>query len=250
MANILDTHEVSKAFGALVAVNRVSLGIEAEGIHSIIGPNGAGKTTFFNLLTGFLRPTSGKIFFLGEDITGRPPHRVSALGVGRSFQITSVFPELTVRENVRIALQRSTRASYRLLGSMKTLRYLEERAEQLLDQVALGAKGGLPAKAISHGERRILDIAVAMATSPRLLLLDEPASGLAGDEISRLVRLIQDLATSTVIVLVEHNIDLVLSVSRTIAVLHQGEVIAQGPPEAIRQDARVQEAYLGGEACF
>ncbi len=249
MSNVLEAHDVSKAFGALVAVNGVSLGIEAEGIHSIIGPNGAGKTTLFNLLTGFLRPTSGKISFLGEDITGRPPHQIATRGIGRSFQITSVFPELTAAENVRIALQRGTRGSYRLLGSMKKMRHLEERAGQILDQVGLRTKGDLAAKSISHGERRILDIAVAMATSPRLLLLDEPASGLAGDEISRLVRLIQDLAASTVIVLVEHNIELVLSVSRTIAVLHQGEVIAQGPPDAIQRNARVQEAYLGGEAC-
>jgi branched-chain amino acid transport system ATP-binding protein len=249
MGTLLETRRLSKSFGALRAVNGVSLSVEDEGIHSVIGPNGAGKTTFFNLLTGFLEPTSGEISFSGRDITGKAPHEVCALGIGRSFQITSVFPHLSVRENVRIALQGRTRAGYRLLGSMRRLADLEHRAGELLGEVGLEAKADLPAHAISHGERRVLDIAVAMATSPRLLLLDEPASGLAGEEITRLVGLVRKLALSTVVVLVEHNIELVLSLSRTIAVLHQGEVIAQGPPEAIRRDARVQEAYLGGDAC-
>ncbi len=249
MTPILRTHGLSRFFGALRAVNDVTLDIEEEGIHAVIGPNGAGKTTFFNLLTGFLRPTAGRISFLGQDITRRAPHQISALGIGRSFQITSVFPHLPVRENVRIALQGREGVSYRLLGSMSRLSYLEEQAAEILERVGLEHKADLPANGISHGERRILDIAVAMATGPRLLLLDEPASGLAGEEITRLVRLIGELAHSTVIVLVEHNIELVLSLSRTIAVLHQGEVIAQGSPDAIQCDARVQEAYLGGPPC-
>jgi branched-chain amino acid transport system ATP-binding protein len=246
MAPILEALNLCKNFGALQAVNQVNLRIGEGRIHSIIGPNGAGKTTLFNLLTGFHTPSSGKVYFKGTEITRFPPYKISQLGIGRSFQITSIFPELSTKENVRVALQSRTHASYRFLKSMNGLRDLEERSQEILEKIGLGDKGGLVAKHLSHGENRILDIGIGLATDPKLLLLDEPASGLGGDEVSRITHLIKDISSQVTIVLIEHNIDVVLSISHVITVLHQGSVIAQGNPEEIQGNQKVQGAYLGG----
>ena len=246
MAPILEAVNLCKNFGALQAVNQVNLRVGEGSIHSIIGPNGAGKTTLFNLLTGFHTPSAGKIYFKGTEITRFPPYKISQLGIGRSFQITSIFPELSTKENVRVALQSRTHASYRFLTSMSGLRDLEERSEEILEKIGLGDKGGLVAKYLSHGENRILDIGIGLATDPKLLLLDEPASGLGGDEVSRITNLIKDISSQVTIVLIEHNIDVVLSISHVITVLHQGSVIAHGDPEEIQENQRVQDAYLGG----
>jgi branched-chain amino acid transport system ATP-binding protein len=246
MAPILEAVNLCKNFGALQAVNQVNLRIGEGSIHSIIGPNGAGKTTLFNLLTGFHTPSAGKIYFKGTEITRFPPYKISQLGIGRSFQITSIFPELSTKENVRVALQSRTHASYRFLTSMNGLRDLEERSQEILEKIGLGDKGGLVAKYLSHGENRKLDIGIGLATDPKLLLLDEPASGLGGDEVSRITHLIKDISSQVTIVLIEHNIDVVLSISHVITVLHQGSVIAQGGPEEIQGNQRVQDAYLGG----
>lgn len=246
MAPILEAVNLCKNFGALQAVNQVNLRIGEGSIHSIIGPNGAGKTTLFNLLTGFHTPSAGKIYFKGTEITRFPPYKISQLGIGRSFQITSIFPELSTKENVRVALQSRTHASYRFLTSMNGLRDLEERSQEILEKIGLGDKGGLVAKYLSHGENRKLDIGIGLATDPKLLLLDEPASGLGGDEVSRITNLIKDISSQVTIVLIEHNIDVVLSISHVITVLHQGSVIAQGGPEEIQGNQRVQDAYLGG----
>jgi len=226
----------------------VNLEVMEGSIHSVIGPNGAGKTTLFNLLTGFLKPSAGVIIFNGKEITGLPPEKISKLGVSRSFQITSIFPDLTVSENVRIALQSRTSMSYRFLKKLSIGDGLEERSREVLQQLGLREKADLPAKHLSHGEKRILDIGIGVATTPQLLLLDEPASGLVGDEIARVTDLVKEISSRVTVVLVEHNIDVVLSISDRITVLYYGGIIAEGSPDEIQSNAEVQEVYLGA-AC-
>ena len=226
----------------------MNLEVMEGSIHSVIGPNGAGKTTLFNLLTGFLKPSAGVIIFNGKEITGLPPEKISKLGVSRSFQITSIFPDLTVSENVRIALQSRTSMSYRFLKKLSIGDGLEERSREVLQQLGLREKADLPAKHLSHGEKRILDIGIGVATTPQLLLLDEPASGLVGDEIARVTDLVKEISSRVTVVLVEHNIDVVLSISDRITVLYYGGIIAEGSPDEIQSNAEVQEVYLGA-AC-
>jgi branched-chain amino acid transport system ATP-binding protein len=245
MDALLETTRLSKSFGALVAVMNVDLKVARGTVHSVIGPNGAGKTTLFNLLTGFLKPSSGLIVFDGKDITGLPPHEISRRGVSRSFQITSIFPELSVSENVRIALQSRTAISYRFLKKLTDNDGLREKTSGILAQIGLLDKTDLPAKHLSHGEKRVLDIGIGLATSPELLLLDEPASGLVGDEIVRVTSLIRQISSRVTVILVEHNIDVVLSISDRITVLSYGKVIAEGGPAEIQSNAKVQEVYLG-----
>jgi branched-chain amino acid transport system ATP-binding protein len=248
MPCLLETVRLSKSFGALQAVSNVNLEVMEGSIHSVIGPNGAGKTTLFNLLTGFLKPSAGVIIFNGKEITGLPPEKISKLGVSRSFQITSIFPDLTVSENVRIALQSRTSMSYRFLKKLSIGDGLEERSREVLQQLGLREKADLPAKHLSHGEKRILDIGIGVATMPQLLLLDEPASGLVGDEIARVTNLVKEISSRVTVVLVEHNIDVVLSISDRITVLYYGGIIAEGSPDEIQSNAEVQEVYLGA-AC-
>jgi len=245
MEPLLETLNLSKSFGALQAVTQVSLRVAKGTIHSVIGPNGAGKTTLFNLLTGFLVPTSGRIMFQGKDITYFPAHKISMLGVSRSFQITSIFPDLSVIENVRIAIQSRTNMSYRFLKALNKKDDLEEKSREVLRKIGLQDKEKLTARSLSHGEKRILDIGIGLSTNPKLLLLDEPASGLVGDEIVRVTNLIKDISSEVTVVLVEHNIDVVLSISNRISVLYYGEVIAEGSPQEVRCNPNVQEVYLG-----
>lgn len=243
---ILQTEKLSKHFGALTAVHEVDFEVHQGEIRSIIGPNGAGKTTFFNLLTGFLPPTSGHIVYNGEEITGFPPHQISQLGIGRSFQIFNIFPELSALENVRIAIQSRTKINYRFWGSLRKSGFLEEKAKEVLLRIGLNEKEKVVARNLSSGEKRLLDIGIGLATEPRLLLLDEPTSGLAGHEISTIIRLIRTIANPMAIILIEHNIDVVLNISNRITVLNQGSVIAEGFPAEIQNNTRVQEVYLGG----
>jgi branched-chain amino acid transport system ATP-binding protein len=245
MSCLLETVGLSKTFGALQAVVDVGLKVKEGTIHSIIGPNGAGKTTLFNLLTGFLKPTAGVVIFNGKEIAGLSPDKISKLGMGRSFQITSIFPDLTVGENIRIALQSRTTMSYRFFKKLHNGDGLDEKSHQVLAQTHLRDKADLPAKHLSHGEKRILDIGIGVATDPRLLLLDEPASGLVGDEITRVTDLVRDISSRVTVVLVEHNIDVVLSISDRITVLYYGEIIAEGTPDEIQSNGKVQEVYLG-----
>ena len=214
-------------------------------IHSVIGPNGAGKTTLFNLLTGFLKPSAGAIIFNGKEIAGLSPDKISKLGVSRSFQITSIFPDLTVKENIRIAVQSRTTMSYRFLKKPGINDGLEEKSREVLLEIGLKDKADLPAKHLSHGEKRILDIGIGVATNPQLLLLDEPASGLVGDEIARMTNLVKNISTRVTVMLVEHNIDVVLSISDRITVLYYGGIIAEGSSNEIQSNAEVQEVYLG-----
>ncbi len=245
MEPILETVNLSKNFGALQAVVGVNLRVDRGTIHSVIGPNGAGKTTLFNLLTGFLAPSSGRITLQGKDITNYPAHRISRLGISRSFQITSIFPDLSVRENIRIAIQSRTPMSYRFLKALDPKDGLEERSREILAKIGLWEKEDLAARNLSHGEKRILDIGIGLSTGPELLLLDEPASGLVGDEIARVTGLIRNISGSITVVLVEHNIDVVLSISDRITVLYYGGVIAEGSPAEIQCNTKVQEVYLG-----
>jgi branched-chain amino acid transport system ATP-binding protein len=246
---LIRTERLTKEFGALTAVNAVTLDVENGSLHSVIGPNGAGKTTFFNLLTGQLRPTSGRIIFDGRDIAGTPPHRIAHLGIARSFQRTSVFPTLSIMDNVWLsafARQESWRGlAWRRADSDPELTH---RAMEALEEVGLGAKAGQPARAISHGEQRQLELAIALAAAPRLLLLDEPAAGLSPDETRKMVALVQKIKGRYTIVLIEHKIDVVMTMSDRISVMHFGSVIAEGTPAEIQRNAEVRRAYLGGIA--
>jgi branched-chain amino acid transport system ATP-binding protein len=246
---LLRTERLSKSFGALTAVNEVTLGVEEGTLHSVIGPNGAGKTTFFNLLTGQLAPTSGRIVFDGRDVAGTPPHAIAHLGIARSFQRTSIFPTLSLADNVWLAAF-ARRPSWRGLAWRRADRYPElgARAAAVLGEVGLGDKAAQPAREISHGEQRQLELAIALAAAPRLLLLDEPAAGLSPDETQRMVALVRRLKGRFTIVLIEHKIDVVMSMSDRISVMNFGSLIAEGTPAEIQRNAEVRRAYLGGIA--
>ena len=246
---ILETRNLSKAFGALAAVDDVSLAIEAGTLHSIIGPNGAGKTTLFNLLTGTYRPSSGRILFDGRDITGTPAHRVAHLGLARSFQRTNVFPAFSLLDNVWVAAF-ACGESWKGLLWRRADRYAEVRARALaaLADVGLADKAEQAVRRISHGEQRQLELAIALAAAPRVLLLDEPAAGLAPEETKRLVALVRALKGRYTIVLIEHKMDIIMSVSDRISVMHFGRLIAEGTPAEIQGNREVRRAYLGGVA--
>ena len=246
---ILETRNLTKSFGALTAVNDVSLAIEPGSLHSIIGPNGAGKTTVFNLLTGAFPPTSGKIIFDGKDITGTPAHRVAHLGLARSYQRTTVFPAFSLFENVWVAAF-ATGPSWQGLLFRKTETYPEaaERSRQALSDVGLAEKANQLAREISHGEQRQLELAIALAAAPRVLLLDEPAAGLSPEETRRMVALVRALKGRYTIVLIEHKMDIIMRVSDRISVMHFGSLIAEGTPDEIQRNPDVRRAYLGGMA--
>ncbi len=246
---LVRTERLTKAFGALTAVDEVSLEVEEGSLHSVIGPNGAGKTTLFSLLGGQLPPTSGRIVFDGRDITGTPAHRVSHLGIARSFQRTTIFPSLSIGDNVWLAAF-ARRDSWRGLAWRRADRYpgLAEQARAVLGEVGLLEQAGRPARELSHGEQRQLELAIALAASPRLLLLDEPAAGLSPDETQKMVALVRRFKGRYTIVLIEHKIDVVMTMSDRISVMHFGRVIAEGTPAEIQRDAEVRRAYLGGIA--
>lgn len=242
---ILETKGLTKRFDALVAVNGINLGV-GVGVHSVIGPNGAGKTTLFNLLSGFLVPDEGQVYYKGKQITGFPPHRISQMGIGRSFQITSIFPALTVRENIRIAAQSRLKSRYNFLMSCDSLGGVEAASDRVLTQVGLEQWADLPAKNLPYGLQRCLDIGISLATNPDLILLDEPTSGMSGEDTERVLGLIGQISQSIPVMLIEHNIDVVLTISDKITVLYQGLLLAEGTPSEIRSHEKVQEAYLGG----
>ena len=243
---IIKAKNLTKRFGGLVAVNNVDLAIEENRLTSIIGPNGAGKTTFFNLLTGLMQPDGGKIYYKGEDITGYPPHRIVKEGIARSFQLLNIFNELGLFENIRIAVQAEKGHGLEMLSFINSLNEVNERSLKIIKTIGLEGKENITAKNLSYGDRRILEIGIALASNPRLLLLDEPTSGLASRETGKMADFIQNLAKDLTIVVIEHDMSIVLSISDHIAVLHQGKVIAEGTPDQIKQNDEVQEAYLGG----
>ncbi|MCL6640981.1 MAG: ABC transporter ATP-binding protein [Candidatus Rokubacteria bacterium] len=242
---MLELRAVRRYFGALAAVNGVTLAVAARERRAIIGPNGAGKTTLFNLITGHLAPTGGDIVFEGRPLTGLSPHAVARRGIARSFQRTNVFPRLTVRENLRLAAAADGRGSWNLLGSVSRLRAPLARAAEVAEAVGLSARLDEPAGALSYGEQRQLEVGIALATAPRLLLLDEPTAGMSPEETLRMTRLLAALPRDVTLLIIEHDMDVVFSLADRITVLHYGEVLCEGSPDEVRADPRVYEVYLG-----
>ena len=230
-------------FGGLAALNQVNFEVQRGEIRAIIGPNGAGKSTFFNCLTGVLRPTAGRIYFGGEDITGLPSDQISLKGIARSYQITNIMPNATALENVRVAAQ-SRRHSWNMVRHCMSFHDLIEKAEQALDKVGLLVKANELASNLSHGEQRNLEIGIALATEPRVLCLDEPTAGMSPTETRATVELVRRIAADYTILIVEHDMEVVMGLARTITVLHYGEILAEGTPAEIQANARVQEVYL------
>jgi branched-chain amino acid transport system ATP-binding protein len=242
---ILQTRELTKEFKGFVAVSRVNLQVRRGTIHALIGPNGAGKTTCFNLLTKFLTPTSGQILFDGLDITPERPAAIARKGVIRSFQISAVFPHLTVLENVRVALQRELGTTFRFWRSERTLNVLDERAHALLQQVDLESYASLPAVELSYGRKRALEIATTLAMDPKLMLLDEPTQGMGLEDVDRIRQLIKKVAASRTVLMVEHNMSVVSSIADRITVLQRGATLAEGPYAEVSKNPAVVEAYMG-----
>jgi branched-chain amino acid transport system ATP-binding protein len=242
---ILETHGLVKAFKGFVAVDGVSLCVRVGEIHALIGPNGAGKTTFFNLLTKFLPPTSGTIFYRGKNITREEPADISRRGIVRSFQICAVFPHLTVLENVRVALQRATGTSFHFWRSGKSLARLDGRAMQLLAEVRLETWVGTLAADLPYGLKRTLELATTLALEPDLMLLDEPTQGMGHEDVSRVTALIKQVSARRTVLMVEHNMSVVGSIADTISVLQRGRVIASGPYAEVSKNPQVIEAYMG-----
>jgi branched-chain amino acid transport system ATP-binding protein len=221
--------------------------VQENTVHAIIGPNGAGKTTLFNLLSNAFEPTSGKVFFQGRDITHLPAHRIIHLGIGRSFQITNLFPNLTVLENVRLAAQALGKDSFRFLRAASYFKRYEQRAWEVLNQVGLADRSPMLARALPHGDQRKLELAIILAPDPRLLLLDEPTAGMAAEQVPEMMNLISQIKKTgnKTVVLVEHNMSVVMNISDRITVMHQGRVLAEGTPVEIAANPEVQSAYLG-----
>jgi branched-chain amino acid transport system ATP-binding protein len=241
---ILRTTGVGKVFGKFVALNNISAEFPKGAITSIIGPNGAGKSTYFNLLSGAFPPSSGRVEFEGRDVTGLPQHRFAHMGVAKSFQITNVFPQLTTRENIRVGLQALV-SRYDMWRPRARLHELTEQADELLALVGLWESRERAAKTLAHGEQRALEIGMALASRPRLLLLDEPTAGMSPEETRTMMDLIVKLASERTVILVEHKMKLVLGISDRILVLHHGELLAEGTPAEVRKNEAVKRVYLG-----
>ena len=245
---MLELRNLTKSFGALRAVDGVTLEVRAGTFTSIIGPNGAGKTTLYNLISGRVEPGAGRVLFHGRDITGWPPHRIARIGLARSFQITNVFPGMTVFENVRAAVLAHRGASHRWFEAVEADRSISDETEALLGQVGLGDAADVPCRALSYGERRAVEIGIVLALEPSLILLDEPTAGMSPSESVRTVNLLQSIqrATGKTFLLTEHDMKVVFAVSDRIVVMHQGRLLADGLPAEIRANEEVKRAYLGG----
>ena len=242
---ILKTNELVKEFKGFVAVSGVNLSVKRGQIHALIGPNGAGKTTVFNLLTKFHIPTSGQILFNGKDITQSKPAQIARQGIVRSFQISATFPNLTVMENVRIALQRATGTSMHFWRSERILNQLNDRAMTLLEEVDLASMANLTAVELPYGRKRALEIATTLAMNPELMLLDEPTQGMGHEDVDRVTQLIKKVSANRTILMVEHNMNVVASIADTISVLQRGQIIAEGPYATVSKNPQVLEAYMG-----
>ncbi|HZN31163.1 MAG TPA: ABC transporter ATP-binding protein [Xanthobacteraceae bacterium] len=245
---LLECKGLVRRFGALVAVDAVDLTVEPGEIRAVIGPNGAGKSTVFNLITSVLKPSAGEIFFAGENITGMPVYEVAQKGIARTFQLCHIFPALSARENVRIAAQARDQQRWRLLGGGSVLERSAAVADEAIERMRLARFADVTAAMLSHGDQRLLEIAMAIAQKPRLLMLDEPTQGLSIEETGRAVQILKDMlaAGDLSVLLVEHDMEVVFKLADNITVLHRGRVIADGPPAAVRGNAEVRSAYLGG----
>ena len=242
---ILETRKLTKDFKGFVAVSEVDLKVTRGQIHALIGPNGAGKTTVFNLLTKFLTPTAGQIVYNGTDITGEKPAQIARRGIIRSFQISAVFPHLTVLENVRIGLQRNLGTSFHFWKPEQALNRLNDRAMQLLESVDLGELASTVAVELPYGRKRALEIATTLAMEPELMLLDEPTQGMGHEDVDRVTGLIKKVSANRTILMVEHNMNVVATIADTISVLQRGQVIAEGPYDVVSKNPQVMEAYMG-----
>jgi len=245
---ILETRSLTKQFKGFVAVSDVDLRVRRGEIHALIGPNGAGKTTFFNLLTKFLIPDRGQILYRGGDITFAKPAEVARRGIVRSFQMSAVFPHLTVLENVRIALQRTLATTFQFWKPASSLAVLDARVRELLSQVDLGAFLHMRAVELPYGRKRALELATTLAMAPQLMLLDEPTQGMAHEDVDRVTALIRQAATDRTVLMVEHNMQVVARIADTITVLQRGKVIASGQYAQVARDPLVMEAYMGSAA--
>ena len=245
---LLECRGLVRRFGALVAVDGIDLAVEPGEIRAVIGPNGAGKSTVFNLITSVLRPSAGQVIFAGEDVTGMPVHQVAQKGIARTFQLCHIFPALTVRENVRIAAQARDARRWQFLGGGRVLNRSAAAADEAIARLRLTRMADATATMLSHGDQRLLEIAMAIAQKPRLLMLDEPTQGLSIEETGRAVQILKDMLTEgdLSVLLVEHDMEVVFKLADYITVLHRGRVIADGSPVAVRASAEVRSAYLGG----
>jgi branched-chain amino acid transport system ATP-binding protein len=244
---VLSARGLSKTFGAFAAVKNVDLDVHHARVHALIGPNGAGKTTVFNLLTKFLQPTGGAITFMGTDITKTPPDKVARLGLVRSFQISAVFPHLTVLENVRVALQRPNNLSTQFWLPLSSLDRLNARAEELIAMVGLTREKHALAADLSYGRKRVLEIATTLALDPKVLLLDEPMAGMGGEDVAHVADLIREVAKTRAVLMVEHNLKVVADICHQVTVLQRGEILAEGDYATVSADPRVRTAYMGTE---
>jgi len=242
---LLETRALTKEFRGFRAVSEVDLVVREGTMHALVGPNGAGKTTLFNLLTGFLTPTSGTIVFDGQDITGRQPERIAPLGIARSFQITSLFDQLTLGEHLELALASPTGMGMQFWRSVKRLATFRTRSMELLEQVGLADRSAQPAGSLAYGQKRALELALALALDPKLLLLDEPTAGMGVEDVDRTIALVKQVSAGRTVVFVDHNMHVVGSLADTVTVLQSGHVLAEGPYEQVRGDERVITAYLG-----
>jgi branched-chain amino acid transport system ATP-binding protein len=245
---LLRTIDLTKAFGGLIAVNRATVSLTRGEIRALIGPNGAGKTTFFNLLTGHLKPDSGRIQFKGEDLTGLPPYRIWRRGMSRTFQIPAIFGSKTVFENVQMAVLAHRRETMRMFVPVG--RRCEQEVKELLEMVELSDKADNVSGVLSYGDLKKLELAIALANDPELLLLDEPTAGMAPTERGMLMKLIEEIALQRgfTVLFTEHDMDVVFSIARKITVMHQGSIITEGSPHEVRENPEIQRIYLGEEA--
>jgi branched-chain amino acid transport system ATP-binding protein len=244
---LLEAVNLSKVFGGLVAVDDVSIQIKKQTMHAIIGPNGAGKTTLFNLLSGVMPPTAGQVFYKGNDITHVSPQKRAHMGIGRSYQITNIFPNLTVLENIRLAAQAMGKDNFKLFKLADKLQEYVDKAEEVIDTVGLSGREMIIARNLPHGEKRKLELGIMLACDPELLLFDEPTAGMSSEQVPELIKIINKVVQQKVrtAILVEHRMDMVMSISDIVTVMNQGRILAEGSPHEIANNKQVQTAYLG-----
>lgn len=243
---MLDVQDLYKSFGSVRVIDRISLSVPAGQRHAIIGPNGAGKTTLFHLFSGHYKPDHGEIVFDGHRIAGLPPHRINRLGLARSFQITNIFPGLTVHENVRAVVLSRHRIRYDFWRSVERMDVIHQETVKILESIGLANKSDRLAGELAYGEQRALEIGLTLASDPKLILLDEPTAGMSIDETREAVKLIDQVTKGKTLIVIEHDMEVVFSLADIITVIHYGKVLASGPPEEIRGHPKVKEAYLGG----